>query len=41
MKDELKKERENCSDYEKKTRYITNPNYVYEQPGWLNTNTTH
>lgn len=35
VKEELKQERNNCSDKVKKTRYITNTNYVYERPGWL------
>ena len=36
MKGELKKEWDSATDETKKTRYILNPNYVYERPGWLN-----
>mmetsp|Transcript_32524 Transcript_32524/g.24041 ORF Transcript_32524/g.24041 Transcript_32524/m.24041 type:complete len:142 (+) Transcript_32524:241-666(+) len=30
---EILDEREKCSDQEKRTRYITNPNYIYEPLG--------
>ena len=38
-KREILEEREACSDKEKRTRYITNPNYVYEPLGQDTANT--